>query len=115
MRNLGYLYEDGKGVTKDVGMALQWYRKAAALKDDDAIKAVARLEQTVAPPPQATRGGAGPVQPPPPPAITPTTIDVRVVLCRRQQRHAIRHAGDDDGERRPDRVPRDARRPSDGP
>ena len=61
-------------MTKDVGTALQWYRKAAALKDDDAIKAVARLEQTVAPPPQATRGGAGPV-PPPPPAIAPTSLE----------------------------------------
>ena len=31
MKNLGYLYEEGKGVAQDFGKALEWYRKGAEL------------------------------------------------------------------------------------
>ncbi|WP_439625038.1 serine/threonine-protein kinase [Gemmata sp.] len=41
---LGCLYESGHGVTRSVPTALAWYRKAAARGDDDAKRAVARLE-----------------------------------------------------------------------
>ena len=63
MYNLANLYEYGRGVPKSIETALDWHRKAAALKIDEAIKAVQRLEQ--AGPPPATRGG-------PPPPVTPT-------------------------------------------
>ena len=31
MKNLGYLYEEGKGVRQDFKKALEWYRKGADL------------------------------------------------------------------------------------
>ncbi len=31
MKNLGYLYEEGKGVAQDYEKALEWYRKGADL------------------------------------------------------------------------------------
>ena len=33
--NLGYLYEKGLGVDKDLVIALNWYRKASGLEDED--------------------------------------------------------------------------------
>jgi TPR repeat protein len=44
MRLLGWMYENGRGVRKNLKEALRWYRKAAALGDQDAKKAVKRLE-----------------------------------------------------------------------
>ena len=41
---LGEIYEEGLlGVEKDDAVALEWYRRAAALGDDEAEEAVSRL------------------------------------------------------------------------
>jgi TPR repeat protein len=42
---MGKFYEDGVGVTKDVGQAVQWYRKAASKGNDDAKRALSRLQK----------------------------------------------------------------------
>ena len=44
-RNLGSMYEDGRGVKKDEAEALKWYRKAAEQGDEDAKKALKRLNE----------------------------------------------------------------------
>jgi TPR repeat protein len=44
MTNLGVCYEDGMGVQKDRAEALRWYKKAAALGNEKAKRAVKRLE-----------------------------------------------------------------------
>ena len=38
------MYEDGKGVSKNLAEAVKWYRKAADQGDEDARKALERLE-----------------------------------------------------------------------
>ena len=43
--NLGICYEYGKGVSKDVSEAIKWYKKAADQGDEDAKKALQRLEK----------------------------------------------------------------------
>jgi TPR repeat protein len=42
--NVGFFYENGRGVAKDPEAALRWYRLAAAQNHDAALKAVARLD-----------------------------------------------------------------------
>ncbi|MCI2056586.1 MAG: hypothetical protein LKJ86_05500 [Oscillibacter sp.] len=41
--NIGYLYEKGQGVKKDVNEALNWYRMAAMAGEDRAKAALNRL------------------------------------------------------------------------
>jgi TPR repeat protein len=41
--NLGVLYEDGRGVTKDISKAIEWYTKAAEKGDAFAAKRLRRL------------------------------------------------------------------------
>ena len=41
--NLGVMYENGRGVTKDLKKAVEWYTKAAEQDDEEAIVALARL------------------------------------------------------------------------
>jgi TPR repeat protein len=43
MRQLGLMYEEGRGVAKDETQALEWYRKAAAAGSDEAREALSRL------------------------------------------------------------------------
>ena len=43
MRNLGWLYENGYGVTQDYGPALQWYQKALDAGNPDAKYLLSRL------------------------------------------------------------------------
>ena len=42
-RNLGVLYEDGRGVTKDISKAIEWYTKAAEKGDVIAAKRLRKL------------------------------------------------------------------------
>ena len=44
MAALGRLYESGKGVPRNTGTAIGWYRKAAATGEKDAIDALQRLD-----------------------------------------------------------------------
>lgn len=37
MNNLGVCYEEGKGVLKDTGIALEWYKKASSLGNAHAM------------------------------------------------------------------------------
>jgi TPR repeat protein len=41
---VGQMYEEGRGVERDPVKALEWYKKAAALKQPDASKKVSELE-----------------------------------------------------------------------
>jgi TPR repeat protein len=43
MNNLGWMYQNGEGVAKDVDQAVSWYRKAAALGNESAKKNLQRL------------------------------------------------------------------------
>ena len=43
MKNLGWLYEEGKGVAQDFKKALRWYRKAASLGNADAESGLAGM------------------------------------------------------------------------
>ena len=43
MSNLGFMLWNGRGVAKDEGEALRWYRKAAALGDRSAAELLRRL------------------------------------------------------------------------
>jgi TPR repeat protein len=43
MRNLGRLYAEGKGVTKDLDEARKWYARAAAKGDESAKKKLHEL------------------------------------------------------------------------
>ena len=43
--NLGLMYEHGKGVAKDLHLALHWYNKAAAQEHNRAVAAVNRLRR----------------------------------------------------------------------
>jgi TPR repeat protein len=45
MKNLGAMYEQGRGVLKDMDEAIAWYRKAAALGNEDAKVNLKRLGQ----------------------------------------------------------------------
>ena len=42
--NLGYMYDEGKGVARDLQKARKWYGKAAAQGDTDAQDALKRLD-----------------------------------------------------------------------
>jgi TPR repeat protein len=44
MTYLGAMYENGSGVEQDHSQALAWYRKAAALGDEDAKASLKRME-----------------------------------------------------------------------
>ena len=43
MFRLGWLNENGLGVTRDYQVAITWYRHAAAVGDDEAKKCLAEL------------------------------------------------------------------------
>jgi hypothetical protein len=45
MNNLGWMYENGRGVVKDIAEAIGWYRKAAALGNEKAKASLKRLGQ----------------------------------------------------------------------
>jgi len=45
MNNIGVCYEDGRGVTKDINLAKEWYKKAAAKGHVGAKEAFDRLNQ----------------------------------------------------------------------
>jgi TPR repeat protein len=45
MNNLGIMYETGRGTAKDMTEALVWYRKAAALGEEDAKANLKRLSR----------------------------------------------------------------------
>ena len=44
---LGWMYEQGKGVTPIYEMALRWYRKAAAHGNKDAQAGIVRVEKLI--------------------------------------------------------------------
>ncbi len=44
MAELGYLYETGRGVSKNISTAIEWYRKAAELGNDYAQKRLKALK-----------------------------------------------------------------------
>jgi TPR repeat protein len=56
MTNLGFMYEKGRGLARNVAEAVSWYRKVAALNDEFAKTAVQRLE----PPPSNTASTPAP-------------------------------------------------------
>ena len=41
--NLGYMYENGLGVVKNIGEARRWYRKAAEQGSEDAKERLKKL------------------------------------------------------------------------
>jgi TPR repeat protein len=43
MNNIGYLYENGEGVEKDINRAITWYEKAMMLGDDTAKNNIRRI------------------------------------------------------------------------
>jgi TPR repeat protein len=43
MYDLGFMYENGNGVSKDPAEALRWYQKAADLGNEDAKSGTIRL------------------------------------------------------------------------
>jgi TPR repeat protein len=44
-RSIGYLYENGHGVTKSVDIAIEWYQKAANNNNEAAKEALERLNK----------------------------------------------------------------------
>ena len=49
MYNLGSLFEEGQGVTKDLAKAREWYQKAVDSGYDGAKQALARLDSVQQP------------------------------------------------------------------
>jgi TPR repeat protein len=47
--NLGYVYENGFGCTRNLSTAMEWYEQAASLRDQDARDSVLRLLRAVFP------------------------------------------------------------------
>ena len=45
MNNIGVCYHDGKGVTKDINKAIEWYKKAASEEYVKAKEALDRINQ----------------------------------------------------------------------